>query len=173
MIKSMPVFFIDNQQLWPKGAELHGNMVLWPDGGKYPGMAGIAIASHPEFEGKIVAQAGNRTILITFVPDANTQAEIRAKMSAKEPLEQYRVAVDGLVHAIMLKRANAEGGGDCHPLELLTMLAKTSPLDAAILVQALKKWLRDPTPGAPNDANTQAAMVQSAEEMVGALKGSA
>lgn len=170
-IKSMSVFFIDNQHMWPKGAALHGNLVVWPDNGKYPTFTPVAIANHPQYDGKIVVQAGNRGIIVSFAAGAETPDEVRVAMSDKG-LEQYRIAAESIVHSLMLMRAKTEGGreGDVSTIALLTMLAKSNPLDAGILIQALNAWMKEPKPGAPNDANTQAAMVESAEEMRDALK---
>ncbi len=170
-IKSMPVFFVDNQHMWPKGAQLHGNLVVWPDNGKYPTFTPVAISDHPQFDGKIILQAGNRGIIVSFAAGAETPEQIRAAMSDRG-LEQYRVAAESIVHSLVLMRAKTEGGqeGDVSTIALLTMLAKSSPLDAGILIQALNAWMKNPAPGAPNDANVQAAMVESAEEMRDALK---
>lgn len=169
-IKSMSVFFIDNQQMWPADAALHGNMVVWPDKGKYPNFVPVAIADHPEFEGKIVVQAGNRGLVVSLIPGAETPSDIRTALSAKETPEQYRVAVDAIIHAIMLMRADSHGGGECHPHALLTMLAKTSELEAQTIKVALAQLVRSPVSGA--DAPTIAKMVESAEEM-GETLGSA
>lgn len=170
-IKSMPVFFVDNQHMWPAGAELHKSLVVWKDEGKYPTYTPIAVADHPQFEGKVVLQAGNRGIVVSFVAGASSMADVQKGMSAKG-LEQYRISAESIVHSLMLMREQEEesAGGDANPIALLTMLAKSSPLDAGILIQALKAWMRDPKPGAPNDASTQAAMVESAEEMTEALR---
>lgn len=169
-IKSMPVFFIDNQQMWPADAKLHGSLVLWPDKGKYPTYAGIAIADHPEFEGKIVAQAGNRGVLISLLPGAKSMDDIQTVMSAKPGPEQYRVAVDAIIHAVMLAREDVESAGDCHPFALLTMLAKSSPIEARVIAAALRAWIKSPTTDdAGRRIETPPTAVQKAEEMMESL----
>jgi hypothetical protein len=162
-IKSMPVFFIDNQQMWPADAKLHGSIVLWPDNGKYPTFAGVAIANHPEFDGKIVVQAGNRGLIVSLLPGAQSQNDIRTALSAKQAPEQYRIAVDAIIHSVMLAREDAEGGGDCHPFALLAMLAKSSPKEARLIAAALRVWMAKPGAAAPSD-------VQSAEEIVSSIE---
>ncbi len=163
----MPVFFVDNQHMWPKGAALHGNLVVWPDAGKYPTFVPVAIANHPQFDGKVVLQAGNRGIIVSFAAGASTPDETRTAMSDRS-LEQYRISAESIVHALMLMRLKTEGGreGDVSTIALLTMLAKSNPLDACILMHALKAWMKDPK--APSTGATP-EMVESAEEMCDAL----
>ena len=165
----MPVFFIDNQQMWPANAKLLKDLVLWPDAGKYPSYQPVALASHPEFEGKIVVQAGNRGIVVTLVPGAETPNDIRVALSAKQTPEQYRVAIDSIIHAIMLMRADSEGHGEVHPFSLLTMLAKVAPIEAGVILAALNQWIRNPTP-LPDDQDLRKALIQSGEDMISTLK---
>ncbi len=169
-IKSMPVFYIDNQHMWPKGSKLHGNYVVWPDAGKYPTYQPIGLAEHPQFKGKVVVQGGNRGLVVSFVAGAKSADDVRKGMSA-QGVEQYRISVESIIHALMLMRADTEGGseGDLHPLAILTMLAKASPTDAAILVAALKAWMLKPL-GVEKVVGVTEAL-ESAEEMVKALQG--
>ncbi len=140
-IKSMAVFFIDNRQAWPENAHLHGNLVLWPDTGKYPTFTPVALAEHPQFDGKIVVQAGNRGIVVSLVAGAQSANDVQKGMSAKG-VEQYRIAVDSIIQAIMLMRADSEGGGAAHPISLLTMLRNTP--EGVVISEAVRGWLRDP-----------------------------
>ncbi len=169
-IKSMPVFYIDNQHMWPEGAKLHGNYVVWPDAGKYPTYTPIGLAEHPQFEGKVVVQGGNRGLVVSFVAGAKSADDVRKGMSAKG-VEQYRISVESIIHALMLMRAETKGGseGDLHPLAILTMLAKASTYDADILIQALKAWMLKPM-SAAGVVDTAKAL-ESAEEMIKALQG--
>jgi hypothetical protein len=109
-IKSMPVFFLDNQHMWPVGATLLKNLVVWPDGGKYPSFKPVSIASHPQFDGMVVVQAGNRRVVVTLLPGVRAQAEIPKAMNRKP--EQYCIAIEAIVHAVMLMKAALAAGGE-------------------------------------------------------------
>jgi hypothetical protein len=152
-LKSMAVFYVDNQHMWPPTAVLLKNLVVWPDAGKYPSYTPVALANHPEFDGKIVVQAGNRGIVVSLLAGAETPEDIRASMSGKP--EQYRIAIESVVHAIMLMRAQTEGErNDAHPVTLLNMLKDTS--EGANLRDALKHYLATfPKDADVNDALTR------------------
>ncbi len=167
-IKSMAVFFIDNQQSFPEGAKLHGSLVAWPDNGKYPSYIPVGVADHPQFSGKMVMQAGNRGLVVSLVAGAKSLEDVRKGMSAKG-LEQYRISVESILHAIMLMRADTEGlsEGDLHPIAILTILAKSAPKEANIIGQALTSWMRNPE--MTRIEGDQAAFVATAEEMRDAI----
>lgn len=139
-IKSMSVFFIDNRYSWPSSAVLLKNLVLWPDDGVYPSSTPVAIAEHPSYDGKVLVQAGNRSLVISLIAGARTQNDVRVGIQKKP--EQYRIAVDSIIHAIMLMRSESEGGtgkGEVHAFTLLNLL-KDMP-EGGVLRQALKQML--------------------------------
>lgn len=146
--KAMPLFFIDNQATWPVGAELVGDLVVWPDHGKYPSYVPIATAKSPFHKGTIVVQAGNRGLVVSFL-DSTNEVGIRREMSAfnanaeeeRTNPKQYRIAVDAIMHRLTLMRANKDAGlyeNSVHPFSLLSWLAKAHPKEAMVLVHALK-----------------------------------
>jgi hypothetical protein len=138
-VKSMQLFFIDNQHSFPADAVLAGDLVLWPDAGKYPGFTPVAAATHPAFDGQVVVQAGNRGLIVSFCAGARNGADIRKCMSAKGEAapEQYRIAVDGLVQRVMLHRSGLEERNDVHPFALLQWMQKANPIEAAVIQKAL------------------------------------
>lgn len=142
-IKSMPVFYLDNKHMWPEGTVLLKSLVLWPDTGKYPSFKPVSIARHPQFDGMVVVQAGNRRIVVTLLPGVESQAEIPAAMN-KHP-EQYCIAVEAIVHSVMLMKAEIAGGdgvggaGDINALTVLNVL-KGMP-EGHILRDALTCYL--------------------------------
>lgn len=69
-LKSMKLFFIDNQVSWSDKAVLAGDLVLWPDDNKYPAFVPVASAKHPNFDGTIVVLAGNRHIIVSLCEGA-------------------------------------------------------------------------------------------------------
>lgn len=139
-LKSMKLFFIDNQAGWPEEAVLAGDLVLWPDDGKYPSFTPVASAKHPAFDGQIIVQAGNRGLIISLCPGAVSMQDVRRILSAKGELgpEQYRVAVDAIVHRLMLYRAAGPETDAVHPFALLQWMQKANPMEAAIIQKALK-----------------------------------
>lgn len=136
-IKSMPVFFLDNKHMWSSEAILLKNLVLWPDGGKYPTFKPVSIARHPQFDGMITVLAGNRRIVVTFLPGVESQAEIPKAMNLHP--EQYCIAIEAIVHAIMVHKAEADGviggSGDINALTVLNAI-KGMP-EAQLLRDAL------------------------------------
>lgn len=146
-LKSMKLFFIDNQGGWPDTAVLAGDLVLWPDEGKYPAFTPIASAKHPAFDGTVIVQAGNRGLIVTLCAGANTMPEVRTAMSAKGAgaPEQYRIAVDAIVHRIMLWRAlDKQEQSSVHPFALLQWLQTAHPKEAAVIQKALKQLYAKP-----------------------------
>lgn len=154
--KSMPVFFIDNQGLWPKGAKLLTDIVVSPDAGKYPTFIPVAAAEHPNYNGKVVVMAGNRGIVVSFVPGAQSSDDVRKSLS-KGNCEQYRIAVDAIIHRLVLMREETEGGGAAHPLALLNMLATQDPVAAQVLVDALKTFMNNAPEGKPSPKDWEMA----------------
>lgn len=154
-VKAMPLFFIDNQGAWPKSAELVGDLVAWPDAGRYPTYSPVAVATHPCFDGRVVVQAGNRGVLFSFVVGARTEDDISQALGGKARLDpekvlQYRVAVDALVHRLVMWLAAKQGGQDptseVDALSLVAWMAKSerSKPYARVLSAALGKLLADP-----------------------------
>jgi len=134
VVKSMKLFFIDNQGAWPAHkdgtcrAKLVGDLVVWPDDGRYPTYVPVAVATHPNYDGCIVVQAGNRGILITFVPGATTEEDVRAAFNKKSdvPLESYRLSIDAIVHRMVLHFVEQAGGkttSEVDPLSLMSWMA--------------------------------------------------
>jgi len=157
VLKSMAVFFIDNKHAWPDDAVLSNGLVYWPDSGKYPGYTLVGLASHPEYDGKIVVQAGQLGMIATFIPGAQSIEDVKQGLKGKP--EQYRIAIDGIVQALMLARADTTGGaGDVNDATLLHLLAQVAPERAAVLQQALANFLRAPGTEPPKN-------VTVAEEM--------
>jgi hypothetical protein len=151
-LKSMGLFFIDNQGAWPSDkdgtckAEMAGDLVLWPDQGKYPTYVPVAVARHPNFDGAVIVQAGNKGLVITFIKDATNDQQVR-RAFATGKFEQYRLALDAIIHRVMLWRADVdEGSSDVGPLALMSWLAaseKGRPL-AMVIADCLSRLLADP-----------------------------
>ena len=145
--KSMRLFFIDNQGLWPENTQLAGDFVIWPDTGVYPTAQPVSLASHPSFDGKIVVQAGSQSIIVTFCPGAKDQVEVRKQLSARglaNRPEQYRVAVDAIIQRIMLWRNDRESGeirDDAHPFALMEWMKKAHAEETKVYLAALKLLL--------------------------------
>lgn len=173
--KSMELFFIDNQGNWPEGAKLVGDFVVWADHGKYPTMIPVAAASHPNYDGKVVVQAGNRSVLVTFCPGAQSEADVRKSIqqldhsihAERENPRQFRIAVDAIIHRLVLGGAVGTAGDASahelddrvHPFTLLAWLAKAHPKEAEVLRSALKMLMRAPEPITFGEgANTQGLM---------------
>jgi len=159
IIKSMKVFFIDNQGSWPTDrsgvskAKLVGDLVFWPDRGKYPTYVPIAVATHPNYDGKIVTMAGSRGMVVSFIAGARTDDDIRSALSAMdERVDQYRVAVDALVHRMVLAidETSRDGGlcetSEVEPLAMVAWMAgsEKGKNAAAVIATALRKLLADP-----------------------------
>lgn len=180
-IKSMELFTIDNQQVWGKGARLVGDYVVWPDQGIYPSYAPVGVLTHPNYDGKVVVQAGNRGIVVTFCPSARDQNDCRRILSAKERPEQYRLAVDAIVHRLILAGAgtdkdlspsvSASHGSGLDPLAVMAWLARSAPKEAAVVEAALKAFAKSPQPvgyGKPEDmtALLKEDAYQAADDML-------
>jgi len=144
--KSMEVFFIDNQGIYPEETCKVGDLIVWPDDGAYPTYQPIAMAVHPNFDGSTVVLAGNRGLVVAFVPQARTQDDIRKSLSGKGPKPiQFRIAVDALIHRIVLwKMEDKDFKDDCHPFALLAWLMKSQPAYGAVLIAGLKLLLKSP-----------------------------
>lgn len=174
-VKTMRLFFMDNQHAWPKGVDLAGDLVIWPDQGIYPQSAPVALCSHPNFDGRILVQAATRTILVTFCPDAVTQADVSNQINSRKRPEQYRVAVDALVQRIMLWREAAGLAGkpsdDIHPMTLLKWLATACPDEAKVLRAALQVLLGLPKVIGKLDEDGVKNAFTNADDMLSALDG--
>jgi hypothetical protein len=132
----MKLFFIDNQGAWPSNkdgtskAVLAGDLVMWPDNRRYPTFMPIAIATHPNYDGRIVVQAGGRGILVTFIAGAKNAEEARAAFNKSSMVvpESYRISVDAIVHR-MVKHFVDEAGGqvtsEVEPLSLMSWMASS------------------------------------------------
>lgn len=161
--KSMRLFFIDNQGSWPPGARQVGDLVVWPDTGKYPTYAPIAFGKHPNFDGVFVVQAGNRGVLVSFAHGVKEQGkDLADAMSGKgKQVTQIRIAVDALVHRLVLDmHGEAEAGhDDADPLALLSWLATApkSKLHAIVLATVLR--------GLMDDADKLALLTQRLREI--------
>lgn len=146
-VKSMRLFFIDNQGLWPDGTQLAGDFVIWPDTGVYPTAQPVSLAGHPSFAGKIVVQAGSQSIIVTFCPGAKDVADCRKQLSARgleNRPEQYRVAVDAIIQRIMLWRNDRQSGeirDDAHPFALMEWMKKAHHEETKVYLKALKLLL--------------------------------
>lgn len=155
-IKSMELFCIDNQQVWGRGAQLIGDYVVWPDDGYYPGFAPVGILTHPNYKGRVVMQAGNRGLVVTFCPDAETGDDCKRALMSKERPEQYRISVEAIVHRLMLAGAGsdtdisaapvASHGKGLDALAMVAWLAKSCPKEAAVIEAALKHLAKSPAP---------------------------
>lgn len=151
-LKSMKLFFIDNQVSWSDKAVLAGDLVLWPDDNKYPAFVPVASAKHPNFDGTIVVLAGNRHIIVSLCEGAKDAAGVRKKMSAKGDAgpEQYGIAIDGIIQRVLLWRdpslSSAMGGASdgVHPFALLQWMQRAHPLEAAIIRKALDQLYAKP-----------------------------
>ena len=158
--KSMKLFFIDNQKEWPDDAQLVGDMVIWPDKGKYPSFTPVALASAADFDGRIVMMAGNRGLVMAFCPGATTPRDVQKAMSGPRT-EQYRIGLDSLVQRMLIHRhqqateTDSVGGesatnardNEVNTVSLLTWLARSNKADAAIIMGALRAFLKAPFEG--------------------------
>ena len=153
MPKSMEMFFIDNQGTWPEHAQLIGDLIAWPDNGKFPAFIPIAMASHPDFDGRIVAMAGNRGLVISFCDGDYSDLGVRTRLSSKtNPPKQYRLAVDGIIHRLVLAGAGegalreetAAHGHEAgvHPAALLNWLCTVGKDESALIRKALRTQLQ-------------------------------
>lgn len=177
-VKTMRLFFMDNQHAWPKDVDLAGDLVIWPDQGLYPTGTPVSMCSHPNFDGRIVVQAATHTILVTFCKDAKTSDDIKNIMSNRKRPEQYRVAVDALVQRIMLWRKAKEFSDDpaaptddIHPMTLLKWLATACPDEAKVLHAALQVLLGLPMVFKRLDEEGVKNAYTNADEMLSALDG--
>ncbi len=154
IVKSMKLFFIDNQGAWPAHkdgtckAELVGDLVLYPDDGKYPNYVPVACATHPNFDGTIVVQAGTRGLLVSFVSDATPEDNLKERFRTMKGIEQYRVAIDAVVHRIVLHLAQRNEGtvtSEVDPLSLVAWMAASDKGRGAahVILSALKLLMKD------------------------------
>lgn len=166
--KSMQLFFIDNQGEWPNDAKLVGDLVVWPDKGKYPSFTPVALASAADFDGRILMLAGNRGLVVAFCPGAKDMKDVRRAMSAPG-LEQYRISLEGIIQRMLIHRHDAEAetearDGAVNTVSLLTWLARSCPSDAKVLVNALKSHLKNMSKEtAPGEWQTADELVQVLE----------
>lgn len=145
-IKSMGLFYIDNQGAWPSGSQLVGDLVLWEDKGKYPTYVPVSIATHPNFDGKIVVHAGNRGLLVSFVFGAQSEKDIGQALKTMEGVAQYRIAIDAIVHRLVLHLNDGEVRNDADALSLAAWMAtqsKSRPY-AQVIRAALATLLANP-----------------------------
>lgn len=153
-LKAMPIFFLDNQALLTKDAELVGNVVVSkvdpPQ--KFPVAAMIGQASVAGFDGMVVVQAGNAAIVVTVFEGhgKGDLGEIREIMTKKKPskwpewIHQYRIDVMALIQFMALYHAGEAGSDEMNPYSLLDFLATKGGPETAILRQALKDFCRAP-----------------------------
>lgn len=188
-LKSMEMFAIDNAGSWGKGAVLLGDLVVWPDKGMYPGYAPVGFLTHPNFDGTVVVQAGNRGIVITFIPGipSSNQKGLREAMSdkVKRP-EQYRIGIEALLQRLLLAGAGtgedlrlgaAAHGHDAgvDPMAMVAWLSRHYPKEAAVMEDALKRVAKAPEPITYTDiAGQPRAMMkedtyQAADDMLVAI----
>lgn len=184
--KPMKLFFIDNQGEWPVEAQLIGDLVVWPDKGKYPTFTPVAMASAADFDGRIVMMAGNRGLVMAFCPGAKDPRSVQKAMSGPN-LEQYRIDLTAIVQRMLIHRhqqateTDAVDGeaavnareNEVNPAKLLTWLARSSKEDAVILINALRAFYRHPFSGEPNDlfsVEDAARAVGKAEELLQVLE---
>lgn len=152
-LKSMPVFFIDNQNLLTEGSELIGNLVISKETpAKYPTAAMISAASVNGFDGLIVLQACTNSI-VAFIFDGKTTKdlqEIREVMTKKKPsqwpswIHMYQVNAAGLIQFLALYHTGQAGSDDMNPYTLMDLLAAKGGKEAAIIQQSLKDFCRAP-----------------------------
>jgi len=176
--KSMELFFIDNQCAFGKGAKLLGDYVVWVDDGYFPSFAPVSLATHPNFNGKVVVTAGNRGIVVTFCKGATDQADVRRIMSLKDRPEQYRIAIDAIVHRLVLAGAGSDRdlspevghhGQGVEPLALMAWLVRSAPKEAMVIAAALDAYLRQPAMNPLPLPDNQQLPVQEAYELAESL----
>lgn len=143
--KSMEVFFLDNQGAWPKGTRKVGDFVVWEeDDGRYPTFAPVAAAGHPNFDGLIVVLAGNRSLVVSFYKGAKTIDDVKAQIKKNVPRKQFRIAIDAIVHRLVVSLLGDVSKDDADPISVLTWLMRSSPHEGAVVTSALTALLRDP-----------------------------
>lgn len=175
-VKTMRLFFMDNQHAWPKDVDLAGDLVIWPDSGLYPAGTPVSMCSHPSYEGRIIVQAMTHTILVTFCAGAKGQSDIKDIMSSRKRPEQYRIAVDALVQRIMLWRAASSThptgpSDDIHPMTLLKWMATACQPEAKIMRAALQVLMQTPGAFKMLEAEGVQHAFTGADEMLSALDG--
>ncbi len=155
VIKSMKMFFIDNQGAWPADkdstckAELVGDLVVYPDNGKYPNFVPVACATHPNFKGGlVVVQAGTRGLLVSFIENATAEDNLQERFRTMKGITQYRVAIDAIVHRMVMHFVEQAGGqvtSEVEPLSLMAWMAASERgrASARIIGHALASALSD------------------------------
>lgn len=148
--KSMGVFILDNQGTWPEGAEQAGDLVVWPDQGRYPTFVPIAAAKHPNFNGQVVVLAGNRGLVVAFVAGAQDLDDVRAALKSRKGVTQFRVAIDAIIHRLVLHCMGEAGSHDhVHPTTIFSWLATQHRREAEVVAQGLRALSK--TPGISQD----------------------
>ena len=153
-MKSMQVFFIDNQGLLTKDAELIGNLVIskvFPPA-KFPIAAMVGQASVADFDGLIVVQAQNGAIVFNVFDGKSKDdlEEIRSIMTKKKPsawpswIHQYRIDIMALIQFVALYHAGEAGNDEVNPYNLLDLLARKGGKESAIIRQGLRDFCRAP-----------------------------
>jgi hypothetical protein len=141
--KSMGVFFLDNQGSWPEGVEQAGDLVVWPDTGQYPTFVPVAAASHPNFDGKVVVLAGNRGLIVAMVAGAESMDDVRRALQSRQGVTQFRVAVDAIVHRLVLHCCDRDEHTHVHPASLFTWLTTQHRAEASVVQRALTLLLKN------------------------------
>jgi len=165
-LKSMPVFFIDNQGILPDGAELVGGVVITKEPpAKYPTAAMISAATVNGFDGLIVLQACTHSI-IAFVFDGKTTKDlpaIRQIMTTQKPscwpewIHMYQINAAGLIQFVALYHRGEAGSDEVNPYHLMDLLARRGGPEAAVMRQSLHDFCR--APEVPNVTPAEAFQV--------------
>lgn len=181
--KSMGLFFIDNKHQWPSDARLTGSLVIWTDPGKYPTSYPVASATHPHFRGRVVVQASTRSLIVSFIHDAKSADDVMKALSAMPKastlegaaalgvcfVRQVRIAIDSIIHGLILDMFDGDGGhkqhADLHPFTLLRTLAHGSPKEAKIIMDAFKSLMKQGQL-APDDWSAADDMLSNIESAI-------
>lgn len=173
-LKSMAVFFVDNQSLMADNAQLHQNLVFSPDEGKYPTAAPIGQATVNGFDGVVIVQAVPGAVVVSLLEGISKKDinEIRRIMSAKpsqrpDCFRQYRIDVMALIQATLLYDAGELGSNEASPYRAMDLIAHSGGDEAAIVKAALEQFLKDPE----IDAKPGPEMFEKAENLLVSFGG--
>lgn len=137
-MKSMQLFFIDNQHLMEEGAELHGNLVVakLEPRQKFPtsNFVPMGMATVDGFDGMLFLQAGNGALVITII-EGKTKDDLRdinkilvTQKPSQWPdyIHQYRINMLGIMQYMALLHSGEDPHNDVSTGELLAQVARNS-----------------------------------------------
>lgn len=173
-VKSMPIFFLDNQGLLEEGSELIGNVVLAKIApAAFPTYTNVGMAAVAGFNGMLVCSAGNNGILV-YVFEGKTKDDwddIRKALSSKPSswpswIHQYRISVPALLNLIAGHHQGEYDPTCAKGVPLYPALEHAPVEEKTILRTALRLLLAKPESPGLNGAQVFAI----AEGLLGAIE---